>query len=193
MHCVSSAPEHIVRINAAYSNGQKTHCCKYRISAADIIGNHKGFVSLAVGKLLQLAAFFICSDKNAFPSAFLSIFLFQKLPENTEGNSGFCSGSRFGYHIHTDILSFTKAQRICKSRGRNAVTGKINLRCISVQAVIIVAAYKFNGCPRPQIRTSDSNHNQHITTLSDLFCRCLNPCVFFFIIIYRTADPSQKV
>ena len=64
---------------------------------------------------------------------------------------------------------------------------------IITQAVIIIAPHKLDGRPGPQIRAADSDHDQYIAAFANLLCCGLNPFIFFFIIIYGTANPSQKV
>ena len=52
---------------------------------------------------------------------------------------------------------------------------------------------KFIGRSGSQIGTADTDHQQHIGILADLFCRLFDAVKLFLIIIDRKINPSQKI
>jgi len=93
-HCVGSAAHQLVKVYAGNGDGEKSDSGKHRISAANIIGNDKCFITLAVGKRLERAACAVCGHENALGGFFFAVFLFKQRAENAEGDRRLCRCAR---------------------------------------------------------------------------------------------------
>ena len=122
---VSSAAHHCVDVDACNSDRKQSDCGKNGVTSADIVGNDECFVTHFVGELLEGSAALISCNENTGYGSLDAVLLLEKLTEDTERNSRLGSRTGLGDNVDADVLAFTDLQKICKSGGTDAVSGKV--------------------------------------------------------------------
>ena len=102
--------EHLYYTDSGNSYRKQAHRGENGISAADIVGYYKCFVTAGVSLFAERTACFIRRYKYTFLCG-VSVFLVKKFTEYAESYRGFCRSSRFGYNIYANIASFAKFKR----------------------------------------------------------------------------------
>lgn len=99
----------------------------------------------------------------------------------------------FGNDVNRDVLALTQREQLAQRGGADTVAGKIDLRRIFRQKIIMRGLYKFQHGARAEIGAADANDNQHIAVLPDALCSSLDTPEFLLIIIGWQRQPTQKV
>ncbi|MNN78500.1 hypothetical protein D3C81_1950590 [compost metagenome] len=82
---------------------------------------------------------------------------------------------------------------VCRA---DVVAGKIYFRCLALifGKVIVEGMRKcLDGSACPQIRTADTDNNQHIGITLDLLGCLLNTGELFLVVCIREIDPAQEI
>jgi len=125
-----------IDIGAGNRDRQQAHGGEHGIAAADVIRNHKGFITFAIGKLFERSFRAVGRAVNTAAGFFLAVFLFQIIAQHTERDGRLRGGARFGNHVDGYILAVADIQQLAKRGGTDAVAGKIDVRRVLVHRIV---------------------------------------------------------
>lgn len=162
------ACEHFFYVNAGNGDGKKTYGRKNGKSAADVVCNDEAFIAVCIRLLAECAACLVRGCEDAFCRAFLAVFFNEKITEYTESDSGLGCRTGFGNDVYANVAVLADVKDILKMRGADVLTDEINVGCVLLFVVVIVAVDKFDRRTCAEIRTADTNDDENVTKVTDL-------------------------
>ena len=193
LSCILCTFHHCIQIYACYSHRQQTNGCQYGETTANVVGDHECFVAFLIAHCFQCASCFVSCCKDSLCRFFFAVFVFQHFFEDTESDSGFCCCTGFGDYVYGEISVTQNCQNIIQICRADVVTHEINVGSIFFQFIVIRCFDKVQSCSCAQIRTADTDNDQHFAVGSDLFSSHFDTRKFIFIVCFRQVYPAYEI
>ena len=181
-----------VNVNACAGDGKKAHSGQDGITAADIIGNHKGRPALLGGQLLQRALGAVGGSVDALVGLLDANGILQKLAQHTESEGSLGGGAGLGDDIDGEALALRQLDDVIERGRADGIAAEVDLQAV-INLIMVQALNGLYHGAGTQIGAADTGDKQHIRVGTDLLCGLLDAGELLLVISNRQVKPTQKV
>ena len=191
-HHVRRAVHQLRDIHPDSRDGQQAHGGQNGVASADFIRYYKGFPALIVRHGFQNAPGLVRGGVDAAAGALTAVFLFQQLPEESEGHGGLRGGAGLGDDVDGEVHVLHQIQHLPQRIAGKAVAHKVDAGRVLFLQIVIGRAQAVDDPTGPQIAAADADDHQRLGVCTDPLGRRLNPGKFPPVIVPGQVNPAGE-